>query len=265
MNYQAIYSKIIDNRKSNPITEGYSEVHHILPRSLGGTDDPDNLVRLTAREHFIVHYLLAKMYPQETPEWYKMIHAFSMMKCKSGLKQSRYFNSRLYEFFRLDFSYLRSIWNKNTIWIHNPLTRENKKHPKNNPIPKGWIRTFLTPQHYEKRLQKTKNIKISKKSYKQKMKHIRENSEYQEKIRRICRERQHISIDQLREWYQAYKELGWSAFREKYSYTRSQPNFVMRCRRYLPEFESSQGKARGSNSIEVQKQKAAAFKKNPSE
>jgi ssDNA-binding Zn-finger/Zn-ribbon topoisomerase 1 len=41
----------------------YSENHHIIPRSLGGKDTPDNLVSLTPREHFIAHFLLYKSNP----------------------------------------------------------------------------------------------------------------------------------------------------------------------------------------------------------
>ncbi len=44
----------------NDITQEYTERHHIIPRSLGGTDDPENLVRLTLRKHFLVHWLLTK-------------------------------------------------------------------------------------------------------------------------------------------------------------------------------------------------------------
>lgn len=42
-------------------TIGYSETHHIIPKSLGGSNGPENLVTLTAREHFICHLLLTKM------------------------------------------------------------------------------------------------------------------------------------------------------------------------------------------------------------
>ena len=38
-----------------------SHVHHILPKSLGGTDDPKNLVRLSYRQHFVAHRLLMKI------------------------------------------------------------------------------------------------------------------------------------------------------------------------------------------------------------
>lgn len=40
----------------------YTEVHHVIPRSLNGADTPNNLVRLTYREHFIAHWLLTKIH-----------------------------------------------------------------------------------------------------------------------------------------------------------------------------------------------------------
>ena len=61
MNYKIIYDAIIAFRKSN-IPSGYSEKHHILPRALGGDNSKNNIVRLTAKEHFICHRLLAKIH-----------------------------------------------------------------------------------------------------------------------------------------------------------------------------------------------------------
>lgn len=57
--YYFIYYKIIEQAKSRNIS-GYIEKHHILPKSLGGTNDHSNLVKLTAKEHFICHRLLPK-------------------------------------------------------------------------------------------------------------------------------------------------------------------------------------------------------------
>ena len=59
--YTTWYYNIISTAQSRSLTEGYAEKHHIIPRSLGGTDDKDNLVVLTAREHFVCHLLLPKM------------------------------------------------------------------------------------------------------------------------------------------------------------------------------------------------------------
>jgi len=66
----------IKKRQHNILTSGY-ERHHIIPRSLGGTDSPDNIVRLTAREHIIAHWALTKMVTG--PAKYKMLKAFAMM------------------------------------------------------------------------------------------------------------------------------------------------------------------------------------------
>jgi|SRR5882762_721123 len=62
--YQRWYDQIITRAKSRRIDE-YSERHHILPRSLGGGDEENNLVTLTYREHFLAHWLLVKIYDGE--------------------------------------------------------------------------------------------------------------------------------------------------------------------------------------------------------
>lgn len=143
MDYRKLYNQIVENRKNNRY-DGYTETHHIIPKCLGGSDEPKNLVKLSCREHFICHYLLTKIYRQGSNEWHKMIHAFIPMKSAS-MKQERYFNSRLYESVRNNFS---EIMKKNQSgkknsqygkrWIHNKLTQESKKIPKENTLPLGW-------------------------------------------------------------------------------------------------------------------------------
>lgn len=91
MNYLSIYNMLVEKRKNSPIVEGYSEMHHILPKCLGGDDSKDNFVRLTAREHFIAHQLLYKHY--RTPA---LAHAwFCMLRCDAN--QKRNFTSRQHE------------------------------------------------------------------------------------------------------------------------------------------------------------------------
>ena len=57
--YRLWHNNIIAKAKNRTL-DCYKEKHHILPRSLGGSNDKSNLVELTAREHFIVHMLLCK-------------------------------------------------------------------------------------------------------------------------------------------------------------------------------------------------------------
>ena len=58
MNYFEIYENLILKRKNSEVLKKGFEVHHILPRSLGGKDNDENLVRLTPREHSVAHSLL---------------------------------------------------------------------------------------------------------------------------------------------------------------------------------------------------------------
>lgn len=76
MNYQKIYDQIIE-RGNNRILDDtiYKENHHVVPRCKGGLDDINNLVELTGREHFLAHWLLHKINPND----YNLGHAFYMM------------------------------------------------------------------------------------------------------------------------------------------------------------------------------------------
>jgi hypothetical protein len=145
MNYAKLYNRIIENRLNNPYN-GYTEKHHIIPVSLGGADSKDNLVRLTAREHFVCHWILVKMYKGNKNSYYKMLKAFNMMCNSISKKQTRYkVCSRIFSIYREDLSKAMSalqIGENNsqagTIWICNLETKENKKVP-NGQIPKGWV------------------------------------------------------------------------------------------------------------------------------
>jgi hypothetical protein len=59
--YTKWYNNIILKAQTRVNDFDYYEIHHILPKSLGGTNAVANLVRLTAKEHFVCHRLLAKM------------------------------------------------------------------------------------------------------------------------------------------------------------------------------------------------------------
>lgn len=89
----------------------YYEKHHIKPRSLGGTDEEENLVLLTAREHFLAHYLLCKIY-KEGPEHYKMLCSFMYSKFGSGGQHKEIKSSRIYEKLKKEKILLSSILTK---------------------------------------------------------------------------------------------------------------------------------------------------------
>jgi hypothetical protein len=99
MNYQRIHDAIID-RASNRTLQGYREKHHVIPRCMGGVDTADNLVELTAREHFIIHKLLVEIYPDDN----KIFFAYRMMALMRHSKdndRTYYVSSREFERIRL--------------------------------------------------------------------------------------------------------------------------------------------------------------------
>lgn len=105
--YTKWYNQII-NRAKGRILEPPFERHHIKPRSLGGTDDRDNIAFITPREHFICHWLLIKMTTGE--EYYKMLNALRIMRAENP-GQKRYktkITSRVYESIKSEYAKLQS-------------------------------------------------------------------------------------------------------------------------------------------------------------
>ena len=87
--YKKWHDSIIDRAK-NRVLSCYVERHHVIPKSCGGSDDKSNLVKLTAKEHFIVHLLLTKILKGNNKA--KMILAFNFM-CDLKKKNSRLFDN----------------------------------------------------------------------------------------------------------------------------------------------------------------------------
>jgi len=111
MEYIKIYNQIIERAKTRKL-EDYKENHHIIPRCMGGLDEEENLVELTAREHFLCHKLLCEIYPNNQKLWY----ALFLMSINKNKKTKYIVSSREYE-------YIKKKWNNFT---------------KNKPKPKGF-------------------------------------------------------------------------------------------------------------------------------
>lgn len=104
MNYTIIYENLIKNAVDRKL-DCYVETHHIIPRCMNGDDNKLNLVELTAREHFIAHMLLCKIYPENS----KLKFALWAMVNLPKKGNSRYkVSSRTYEQLKLQHSELLS-------------------------------------------------------------------------------------------------------------------------------------------------------------
>jgi hypothetical protein len=76
MDYTKHYNSLINKAKNRIKEDGvYYEKHHIILRAEGGTDSQENIVDLTAREHFLAHWLLSR----EDTSSYARAEAFRMM------------------------------------------------------------------------------------------------------------------------------------------------------------------------------------------
>jgi len=101
------YSKVYFSTIEKAVQRGWKkargrERHHIIPHSLGGSNDKSNLVYLSCREHFLCHWLLVKMTKGEY--YHKMVYALMGMRATNE-HQERYhtvFTARVYEKYRIE-------------------------------------------------------------------------------------------------------------------------------------------------------------------
>lgn len=94
--YTKWYFSIMTNAANNSRSkrQGYYEKHHIIPKCnpFCGGNNKENLVLLTAKEHFIAHALLVRMTEGE----YRHKMRCALMRFKHGNRKS-YVNGRIYE------------------------------------------------------------------------------------------------------------------------------------------------------------------------
>jgi len=122
--YTTWYNNIVQRAKTRSLI-GYKERHHIIPRSLGGSNLKENLVYLTAKEHFVCHLLLTKMTSSKSKE--KMIYAVWNMANQENNQQTRHkVCSRTYQYLRQQFSMNHATNMTANNPMHDPEIR--KKH-----------------------------------------------------------------------------------------------------------------------------------------
>lgn len=113
MNYQKVYDQLVEKCKPRGLdktsVDFYTEIHHVIPRCLGGDDKQGNLIMLSGREHYIAHMLLWKLYPNNS----KLMHAAWMM---SHVRDGEYkVNSSTYEALKID----------HAKWLSNRMAGKN--------------------------------------------------------------------------------------------------------------------------------------------
>jgi len=238
MNYLANYNKLIKRAKERTL-DGYSEKHHILPKCIGGSNEPDNLVELTAREHFIAHILLVKIYPNKIG----LIKAVQMMCTSSYSHKEQRSMNRMYGWLREKHSQSMSesqIGKNNsqfnTIWIYNEELKESKKIPKELTIPIGWKKG--------RKLNWDKPI-IKNDSYSKKMRNLNKKvNTIKRNIKKKLLNKQYVMYDisskkKLAEYqYILFRSVGFETYKNIANYNGSFENLIMYFKRNAKNYVS---------------------------
>jgi len=96
---------------------GYTEKHHIIPKSMGGSDHSDNLILLTGREHFISHVLLWKAYRNKQTN-------FALWSMKMKKERNIQLSSKIYEQLKIE----HSLFQSERMKIDNPMFKQSAKN-----------------------------------------------------------------------------------------------------------------------------------------
>lgn len=130
MDYLKHYTLLVEKAKREMRNKGgevYYEKHHIIPKSVGGTNEDSNLVLLTGKEHFIAHLLLPQIYPHEPK--LKMAFWFMCNQQGRGRQSERHTpTARQYADAKLAFIEAQRELKKGS---KNP--EQSKRMKKNNP------------------------------------------------------------------------------------------------------------------------------------
>lgn len=186
MDYKKIYNNLI-NKAQNRLLEGYKEKHHIIPKCIGGTDDPANLAVLTAEEHYIAHQLLVKIYPNKG----KLIYALRMM-CVGNNNHSR--NNK-------EYGWVKRKWAAEHSQRFKGIDTGGRKFQKGHTMSTGENNGMYNKNHSDYAKNKMSEIALNRnpESYN----HARrpKSEEHKEKIQKTKQKRKFLLISPNKEEY----------------------------------------------------------------
>lgn len=216
MDYRKIYNSLIERGKNRKL-DGYYETHHITPRCMGGSDNEENLVKLTPEEHYLAHQLLVKMHPNN--------HALA--KAAAMMIPNRPSN-KMYGWIRRRFSKAQSISQSGMgnsqygkIWITNGKFAKKIFHDED--IPNGWKlgRSIKSSSQSKRKVPVFKKISMCK----------------------VCIEK--TNEEKAIYWYNNFLKSNALSIREFVrlsDYDKSHVSFIKMLKKYIPDFNPEKGK-----------------------
>jgi len=144
MDYKKAYSYLCERGK-NRITNLYTERHHIIPKCMSGSNNKENLTRLTPEEHYVAHQLLLKIYPKNR----SLLYAAWIMRKGRNNKMYGWIKRKISDDMKKNNPAKNGAWNSGKT-LDKPLrksaiTEKEKKNlrkrmTKNNPNADGKMR-----------------------------------------------------------------------------------------------------------------------------
>jgi hypothetical protein len=172
MYYEKIYNQIIERARVRVLKE-YKERHHIIPKCLGGSNDKENLVNLTAKEHFICHKLLCEMYPDNDKLKFAL---WAMCNLKNTAHQRNYIISAS------EYSYIREMISvsktgknsRSSRYIPSAETRKKLSDANKGQVPwnkglEGYRKGILQTEDHKDKISKALKGRIISEDTKKKM------------------------------------------------------------------------------------------------
>ena len=101
------YIKFIDSRPIREKEKFKTSNHHKIPKALGGSNDKENMIHLTRREHFIAHLILWKVFGRS------MALAFHLMRKGNKYQQNQYYKLTSRQFEQLRIEKIKYVANSN--------------------------------------------------------------------------------------------------------------------------------------------------------
>lgn len=233
MNYIKIYNSLVERGKNRKI-EGYTENHHIIPRCMGGSDDKENLVRLTPEEHYLAHQLLVKIYPKNQA----LVRAAAMMIPNRP-------SNKMYGWLRREFIKVQSSLQEGsrnsqygTIWITNG--KESKKIPGNEEVSDGWQFGRTIESASKCKIPIFKKISLCRSCVK-----IEKKIPIFNKISMCIKCTEDKQKETAIYWYNEFINSRSESVRDfvrSSSYDKSHVSFIKMLKKYIPDFRPEKGK-----------------------
>lgn len=196
------YVKLIAHAIENPTKNSYKERHHILPSSMFPDYKKEkwNIISLSARQHFIAHWMLWKAFRNK-----EMTCAFWFMYRSSSKTEHRYNNASIYEKIKESISKNQSVMMKER-W-KNENFRESSIKKRSEVQKKNW-----NDHEYREKLSKSQKIKWDdeerKKTQSLNTKELWKNENFREKQKWTDERRLKDSINRSKNMYVITKASG---------------------------------------------------------